>query len=290
SLKRIWIQTSAVLPREAAVALARMGVSVRGGDADIDLTPIADWPRLLPLQTAPLPDGSRTPILFELAPTRLPRLWSEIHRLAPHSALELPIADWSEDDAKVLVRVTGVPAFTLLHAPDESLTAFYEQSPAVWVEVGYHHPFAHQVRAQEGRLSLVRAPDRWTTRDAPPPSRELPSFPLPAPAHVLRDRSDHGLLDLPLRFVEGRAGAPPEFWVIHDRPFEQLHDLASESGPELLAKFRFTVIVVQGHTRALVWVASSDGAPPATSLIGLGCRPSRKTPNLFLPCGFQLSP
>ena len=245
---------------------------------------------LVALQPAPLPDGSRTPILFELLADRLPRLMSEIRRLAPKATLEFRMADWWDAQTTVLVQVTGVPSFTLLRPGDDALTAFHEQVPGIWVEVGYRHPLAEQMASPDERLTLIRGTGRWTVRDLLPPSHEISSFALPASPHALRDQPVDAPLDLPLRLTNSGANEPAELWVIHERPSEQLAELASESGPAFLARFRYSSVAPNGRPLVLLWAEPSKGPPPVPAVVGLGCRPYLKLPNLFLPCGMKLTP
>jgi len=57
--------------------------------------------------------------------------------------------------------VVGPPYYTLLRAIDKSASgttgavrAYLERAPRVWVEIGYSHPLAAQVRIADDQLVL----------------------------------------------------------------------------------------------------------------------------------------
>src|SRR5262249_40851966 len=210
--RRVWLRPDADIPRETTLALARLGVSVQGGEADVELAPAADWLRLIPVQPAAFPNGSHTPILFEVTPARLSALWDEIHRLTPSATLELRIQEWTDDGDTVLVGATGVPAYTLLQPADPTMTAFQQQAPGVWVEVGYRHPLAELVQTTPGQITLIRAPDCWVSRDVSAPSSEIRSFQLPPFSNKFQDGPNSGAVELGLRMVPAEDDSDVELW------------------------------------------------------------------------------
>ena len=67
--------------------------------------------------------------------------------------------------------------------------AFVERAPRVWVEIGYTHPLAEQLKPPEGKLLLLRPPRVWTLLDEAPfrDVYDVLEFTLPArPAHPSR--------------------------------------------------------------------------------------------------------
>src|SRR3954462_8743523 len=68
---------------------------------------------------------------------------------------------------RVLLKVIGPPYYTLLRAIDKStqkgaaVTAYLERAPRVWVELGYDHPMAAQIKPADGQVLLMRPEREW---------------------------------------------------------------------------------------------------------------------------------
>ncbi|MFL5343091.1 MAG: hypothetical protein ACJ8F7_23415, partial [Gemmataceae bacterium] len=279
---RLWLRPETELPREAAAALGRLGVAILGGDADVLLAPVACWPQLLPLVPTEFPPPPATPALFEVPANRLARLVAEVRRAAPQSEFGFRLADLETRDSRVLLRVERPPFLVLLRArEDPHLAAYVEQAGGIWVEAGYRHPLAEQIKKPAGQLLLLRSPDHWSVRPDSPLVKELTTFTLSAgpPAEEFGGVRS---IDSPLRLEDGGGDEPAELWVVHERPLEQLAGLAEEAGAGFLSRFRVAFVEPQDRTIILLWARPSKRQPPAPLLTALGCRPLLKLPNLFL--------
>ena len=137
--------------------------------------------------------SSNAAVLFELeSADDLPTLVTEMLRLGNDRQAFRWFADPTDGEARrVLLRVIGPPYYTLLRALDKSASgtaggvrAYLERAPRVWVEIGYTHPLAAQVRVAERQLVLVRAPREWLFLDEAPfqDVYESLQFKLPAAA------------------------------------------------------------------------------------------------------------
>src|SRR5208337_107432 len=128
------------LPVLLKQALRRLGVQVDvGGEIKLP-EQVCCWHQMLPAvpDAAPASLAKATPVLFELDDIVLwPRLLGEVCRLGTGQAG----FSWSEagPSGHVLVRMVGPPQYSVLRARDreeEGLSAYIEQAPRVWVQVG----------------------------------------------------------------------------------------------------------------------------------------------------------
>ena len=114
-------------------------------------------------------------MLFELPDaSHLPEVVGEMLRLS----VDRQSFRWLKDDdtgsGPVLLRVVGPPYYTLLRAWDREKTgraqvrAYIEQTPNVWVEVGWSHSLVKTLAPKEGQTLLLRPPREWVfLADAP---------------------------------------------------------------------------------------------------------------------------
>src|SRR4051812_47711618 len=119
------------------------------------------------------------------------------------------VAGDGEDHPRVLLRVIGPPYYTLLRALEHpgaaGVRAYVEQAPRVWVEVGYSHPLAGQIKVADGQILLVRPPRDWSfVADAPYRDvYEALRFTLPADPTAWADAPIESKLTVPLKLVPG---------------------------------------------------------------------------------------
>src|SRR4051794_19366091 len=79
---RLWLTTSAWLPRESLVALTSYGAQVRSVNSAVASESVSCWHELLPLAPIPItPEQFSGPVLFELPGHRFAALAGEIERL-----------------------------------------------------------------------------------------------------------------------------------------------------------------------------------------------------------------
>src|SRR5581483_6432871 len=174
---RLTVETDAKLPRKSAGELTRLGVTAAKrhvGPAEA----VSCWPQILPSDRDPNPPqlSSQAPVLFELESGEdLPVIVGEMLRLGNDRQSVRWLAGDGEGDKRVLLRVIGPPYYTLLRALDQTASgtrgavrAYVEQAPRVWVQFGYAHPLAAQVKLDEGQVLLIRPPREWVyLPDAP---------------------------------------------------------------------------------------------------------------------------
>lgn len=334
---RLWLTTEALLPRETQALLSRYGVQVVGSRGDVPAQPLCCWHQILPLQRQPeqTPAEPWTSVLFDVPWPRLPRLMAEIHRL---SAARLAIrqfdcSDDSQADPRALVRVEHPPFHTLtevlLHETtsaaaslDDSQTihAYVEQAPRVWVQVGYRHPLASLIVPPEGRCYLLRPPTQWLWLDDRPFTPECDLFALPGREASLRDIDQSTLLDrsmpmhrsppierstpfdpsisfdrampfeLPVQLVREKTPAVPELWLLRGIAREELLRLARSLDERLLQRLLIAVGQFQGRECFLLRIQTGKHPPPQLVLDAEAFTPILKLSNLYLPSGWRLRP
>ncbi|HEV3142601.1 MAG TPA: hypothetical protein VGZ47_01825 [Gemmataceae bacterium] len=195
------------------------------------------------------------------------------------------------DDNRVLVRVPSAPLVTRFRIAQGDLTAYVEQGPKVWVELGFAHPNGEQIVPPDGQIVLLRPNRPWAFLDDLPFCQEMAAFPLPpVEGHHSEVNLTAPAMKLPLKLEECADTQSPELWVIHERPMEQLADWVRGAEDSLLARFEFALAEPRGRQILLLRVKPSKQPPQVVVLTGMGCRPYLRLPNLFVPCGLRLAP
>lgn len=299
---RIFIDTAAKLPRKASAELTRLGV-VAAKRHPGDPQPVACWLQVLPAVRDPNPPqlSTQAPVLFELpSADHLPTIVGEMLRLGNdrQSYRWVAPAD-GKTDARLLLRVIGPPYYTLLRAldppaGDEPVRAYTEAAPRVWVQVGFTHPFAAQIKLPEGRVLLVRPPrDWWFVEDGPfQDVYEILQFQVPTTAVEWRDAAAEDRLKVPLRLAAGNAAEPAELWVLRGDAVAQLDAFVRDADERLTQRLKFAVASGSGNEQVVVLrTTPSKLAPPVLPFAGaVGFKPFWKLPNLFIPAGSRLHP
>jgi hypothetical protein len=292
---RVWLSPVIPLSKAEAKELRRLGVSIQETCA-LSLEPLCCWLQLLPLERAarePLPTD-KTPVLFELADEALlPELVGEILRLGNDRQSFRLLEEVGI--GRALLRVIGPPYYSLLRAldrRDSGPRAYRELSPRVWVQVGYVHPLAEQIRPPAGKIVLMRSPRHWTFLDEVRfrDIYEILDFALPATASTWQESTVDRKLTVPVRLSPGGAGETAELWVVRENPVAQLDELVRSSDDQLLSRLAFAVGEREGRQVIVLRVRPSRSPPPVLVLKGIGFRPFLRLPNLFLPCGSRLHP
>src|SRR5579871_6672531 len=162
--EQVWVETSLKLPVATQRELKRFGADVCKTSEAVSLRDVCCWLELLPLIVDSTPPAvlEQTPVLFDVpSGDELSRLALEILRLGN----DRQSFRWLEDtngqqSSRALLRVVGPPYYSLLRAVDQlsggglAPRAFIEQSPGVWLEIGYRHPLADSIRPPKDNILL----------------------------------------------------------------------------------------------------------------------------------------
>jgi hypothetical protein len=287
------IHPAPALAAEGETALRQLGATWVDLDPALLDRDIYCWHQLLPLRPDTAPGLADAPVLFELThPPLWPALAGEFRRLGRG----FPAFSWQgeEEDGSLLLRTTNPPQAALLRAAEpaaDGLRVYREQTPRVWVEAGWRLPLAEQVVPPADKIVLIRRPGIWTLCGEVAFAEALAEFPLPevsgaSAAATIADRPWPAQLRLVPRRHEGQA----EFWVLRDRPVEQLASLANDLDDALLARLDFAMVEMGGSRIAVLRIRPSRQPPPVFVLAAPGFRACLKLPNLFVPLGSRLHP
>jgi hypothetical protein len=293
----VWVETSVSVPTSVQNNLRRLGVQPVKNGGGPAVQPLSCWPQILPLErSGALALGGQTPVLFELRQAGLvPELVAEILRLGN----DRQSFRWLQTDGQevALLRVLGPPYYALLRAlerDDRAVApcAYVELAPRVWVEIGYTHPLAQELRPPEGQILVLRPARDWRLLDDGPfrDIYEILEFPLAAQPRAWTDRPLTKRISVPLRLAPGSATEPAELWVLREHGFDQVDELVRTSDEQLIGRLAFAVGECDGQTTVVLRVRPSKHEPPVLVLLGNSFRSYLKLQNLFLPCGSRLQP
>lgn len=298
----LWVDTPANLARAAQTELRRHGVQICKTTGSVVLTEYSCWAQLLPLvRREVLPEQlGQNPVVFVFNDSEsLSRLAIEVLRLGNDRQSYRWLEPTKADEPAVgILRVIGPPYYSLLRAIDRiggenAPEAFLERSPRVWVQFGYDHPLADNLKAPEGRMLLLRAPRRWQQLEEAPyrDIYEVLEFPLPEQplAHEKGDLA--GRLEVSLALKSGGSSDGAELWVLTENPVAELNTLVQNADDQLLHRLAFAVGKASDGSQTIVLrTRQSKMQPPVLVLNARGYKPYLKLPNLFLPVGTRLHP
>jgi hypothetical protein len=297
----VWVEPSADLPRKALNELRRLGAGVAKAVGASPSVEVSCWLQLLPLRRSadPLAHPEQVPIIFELPEgEQLSSLVAEMLRLGN----DRQGYRWLEDRqgkaaGRALLRVVGPPYYSLLRAIDRdgqatAPTAFAEQAPRVWVQVGYRHPLAEQIKPAEGKVLFLRPPRRWTVVEDGPfhDIYDILEFALPDQKARWHETDLGRRLTVPLRLARGGSGDTAELWVLRDNAVEQIDELVRSSDNALVDRLAFAVGEKDGRKTVVLRVRPSKLAPPALTIDAAEFCHFRAMTNLFLPLRQMLYP
>lgn len=301
---RVFLDTSAKLPKKAAGELAKLGVTQSKSLPGKPLR-VSCWLQVVPVQKNPAPPQP-TPqqvVLFELPSAKdLPGMVAEMLRLGNDRQSFRWVASAADAaDRRVLLRVIGPPYYTLLRAIDaitvgkgEPVRAYTEQAPRVWVELGYSHPFADRVAPPADTMLLVRHPREWAFLPEQPfqDVYDILKFDLPSPPVEWKAIDQQSKLAVPLSLVPGNAADTPELWVLRGDALDKLDEFVRESDDRTTQRLRFAVADAANGDRVVVLkVSGTRGSPPTVPLANaVGYRPHPSLPHLFIPVAARLHP
>jgi hypothetical protein len=300
--EQVWVETAAKLPAAAQRELRRLGACVcKSSGAALD-TEVSCWPQLLPLvrENTSLDALDKMPVLFDLpGGAELARLVLEMLRLGN----DRQSYRWLEEGkngngGRALLRVIGPPYYSLLRAidqlggPETAPHAFVERAPGVWVEMGYGHPLAANIRPPKGKILLLRPPRQW--RILPEASfhdiYEIVEFQLPASPTRWQDNPLPQRLTVVPRLRQAGPADGAELWVLRGDAIEELNRFVQNAEDQLLGRLAFAVGEKDGQTVVVLRVRPSKLPPPVLVLPAEAYKSHLKIPNLFLPAGFTLHP
>lgn len=294
-------------PRPMLNALKKLGVTqAKDHYAEATLA-VECWPQVLPVQKAPaVPEvTSNTPVLFGLPAAEMSAVVTEMLRLGNdrQSFRTVAVGEGGGGSAPsgthVLLKVIGPPYYTLLRAIDKStqkgatVTAYVEKAPRVWVELGYDHPMAGQLKPADGQVLLLRPERDWAAVEDGPfeDVYDVLDFQLPTAPVEWQEAQLKGKLAVPLRLVPGNAADVAELWVLTEDAVDQLDALVRDADERLLARLSFAVARENGQTTIVLKTRPSKLSPPVLPLAkATAFKPYWKLPNLFLPVGRRLTP
>jgi hypothetical protein len=300
----IFIDTPHKLSKKTSGELTKLNVTTAKAMPG-EPEPISCWLQVVPVEkesgTPQL--STQAPVLFELPTEKeLPAIVGEMLRLGnDRQGYRWLQGIHNENDRRVLLRVIGPPYYTLLRAIDHltvgdqtPVRAYLERAPRVWVEVGFTHPFASQIKLADEQMLLIRSPKHWEFLPEVPfrDVYQLIQFQLPHEPVEWQAADDATKLTVPLRLVAGNASDAPELWVLRENAVEQLDEFVREADHRIIRQLRFAVVDSPQHERIVVLkVGQTRGTPPSVQFArAIGYKPHSSLPNLFLPVGTRLHP
>jgi hypothetical protein len=299
----LWVDTSANLSRAAQTELRRHGVQICKSTGSVSLEEYSCWAQLLPLgKHDVLPDQmGQNPVLFVFHESEsLSRLAIEILRLGNDRQSYRWLEPNDDEEAVGLLRVIGPPYYSLLQAIDRiggdaAPEAFLEHSPRVWVQFGFDHPLAENLKAPEGRMLLLRSPRNWQQLEeaAYRDIYEVLEFPLTEQPVVHENADLKSHLEVSLSLKPGGSSDGAELWVLTDNAVEILNTLVQNADDQLLHRLAFAVGKGKGDKQTIILrTRQSKMQPPVLEFSGKAreYKPYLKLPNLFLPAGKRLHP
>jgi hypothetical protein len=312
---RLYLEPPSILPRSVTKNLDKIGVKGSRRHAHTTLTQVNCWPQILPLVREPGTPSitNQTPVLFELSDiVDLPTLVTEMLRLGndrqsfrwfvvpEQSPTQASLFEHTTSE-RILLRVIGPPYYTLLRALDRSaagargdVRAYLERGPRLWVEIGYFHPLANQIRVADTQLLLIRNPREWLFLNEEPfqDVYDIQQFNLSQAPIAWSAAPTPQKLTVPLRLTAGNAADVPELWVLRHNGLTQLDTLVRDSDERLISRLMFAVAEdATGNKVVILRTRPSKFAPPALPLEGVvAFKPFWKLPNLFIPLGQRLHP
>ncbi|MBY0528451.1 MAG: hypothetical protein K2R98_33980 [Gemmataceae bacterium] len=311
---QLLLRPSARLTDESLLLLPQLGVSVVQDDGRPGER-VACWHRMVPLQRNDAPLAPETTVLFEVpAAADWPRFVEELGRLGcPAFGFRWNV----ETEERVFVRVPHPPVYSLLRAGEsngvpQSLRAYVEQAPRVWVQLGWRHPLVKQIEAPVGQLLLLSPPRSWSLLEDAPFESGLDDFILdgapswqngtaPVARTFLSVQPDAArtemsvppgrfLLPLALRMVRGAPTDLPELWVLREEAIERFAAFVATSDDAILGRLLVAMLETDEGPRIVLRVRPSRQPPPILMLPAVGYQSYLKLPNLFLPAGHRLQP
>ncbi|MCR9201542.1 MAG: hypothetical protein NXI04_23105 [Planctomycetaceae bacterium] len=295
----IWVEFEGRLSRTSVRQLRDWGTTVRRGRGKLadQFTECVSWLQLVPLQKEKglTSVSDRGQAIFQLHDeSLLPELVNEILRQGNDRQSYRKITG---DDSCVLLRVIGVPYYSLLRATEQwaqgRMTAFIERAPRVWIEAGYQHPLAARISPHAGEHLLIDKTQRWqnlTERPFEDIYRQS-EFLLPAAAEPMADATTLPTLQVPIRLTRSTGQEAAEIYVLTDSACAQMDQFVRASSDAVLERLAFAITESDDQSPTIiVRIRPGRGTPPVLVFDALACRSFLKIPNLFVPVGNRIHP
>jgi hypothetical protein len=235
------------------------------------------------MTAAPVEPGRLpSPVLFDVGDARrLPGLVAELCRLGA-GEIRLRWANTATNRAFLLVES---PPYHFVLGGEPRV--YSEETPGVWVELGWRHPGPETIELPVGEIVLLRAPhDREYLPDGPFESGPE-AFVVPA-GHKAEDVDVDLNLPVSVRLARDGSADPPTLWVLRGDPLDQLRNLAEQADDREVA--RLSVAVVIRNSEHVAVLRARGGRPPVLVLDAVSYSPVLRLPNLFAPIGTRLRP
>ena len=277
-----WV-TTAELPRESAVALARLGVTLHPPGSGPPPRELLAWAELVPLKTATGEPVGR--VMALLPDADLSAFVAGLRR----QGVRLLGLGFNADDPTATVVLDRLPAHLAATLADRAVEVYREARPGVWVETGFTHPLLDTLRRSPGDELLLARDQPWR------PSPAVPPLPVASPRlGKTHDASPPPSLPthaVDLRLVPSATPAAATLWLWSGGRVG-LADLLRDTPEALLRKYRVATLDGPGSPAAVtVLHAEPGGAPPVAltpELAEFAAHP--QCPTLFLPAGTRLTP
>lgn len=294
----VLIEPSGSLARGCIAELKRLGVE-RKRTAKSDFRSLSTWHEALPLVAKPQDElDDKTEVLFEIPDgAEVTNVVAEMLRLGNDRQSFRYVDDG--DRTTALLRVSSPPYYTMLRAAegnDVEFRAYIQQSPRVWVQVGYSHPLGDRIQPAPGQWLLINRNQGWNYlhegafRDV----YDLLEFKLPDRVSNYRDREPDARFAVTLSLTRVGSSPAPEMWILTDDALVQTEKLVRASDDRLISRLAFAVAqdekINDGNPIVLIRARPSKLSPPVLVLDGTACAPYLKIPNLFVPVGRRIHP
>ena len=285
---RVRLEVPELPGRDVIAALGRVGVQVQVS-SDLAMEPVRCWAELLYLRPSSV--VSPGTVLF-IGPDRAaPRLVGRLRRSAGR-AVGVALHD---SPTPRQAWITSRHATTrLLGETAEAGTIFesyYEQSPSIWVRLGWEHPLPELLCLPAESALLVRPARTISVVPAGIPACDVEDFTLPSVRSGSTAKSGRSVA-IPLRFyLTARPSPLPEtLWVLEDETVAEFWHICASVDERLLRRLEIAEYESGTHTRLIV--RGSENSRPTTflTLAKTGYAPHPVIPNLFIPGNRELRP
>jgi hypothetical protein len=286
----VWVLPEAPPRRETLATLRDLGLSLKRLSPPQDARDARCWAELVALRREPVGDLGDRPVVFLVPDARaVLQTAGELLRLGCDRQELRPTA------SGCLLRVVGPPFYTVAQALDRvgGLRAFTAAgTDHVFVELGYGHPLAPQLRPEKGHLLLL-SPDRpWLLLPDGAWTNVYELLDLSVPAEVTERFESETLprVEVRLRLVPGGRAETPSLWVIRTDAVDRVERLLAALPEEIAAGFLFAV--TDGTSGPVVILRTRPTSRRAATLDveGEAYCPHPLLPGVFLPRHTALEP
>jgi hypothetical protein len=263
------------------------------------LSPVHAEDALLPTPVDPERLGV---VLFEVPGDQLAGLCADLRRLTRQ-----PIQfRWLPDETgRALVRVESPPSLVVWRAlealfpsPPEAggegrkarVLAYVEQTPRVWVQLGYRHPRIESLKLPAEHFCLIRpGMDRRVILEAELVAK-IESIDVATAQSPLPTGKPPPPIPARLRLIAASSNESPRLWVLREDALSRLTGYCRVTHQQLLTRFTVAVSASAGVPCVVLRATTAKGPPPVFVGQAVAYRPLLKLPNLYVPEGCRLAP